>query len=392
MKMALGLAGMLAACALAAAPADNGIVFDSSKFEVLPIGQGKGEKLSFADGTLSIKAQNGSPFICGTARHPVTPGGIARASVKAKGKGKAGIMIYSFGPDGKCVGWQTTGVRDLKEDAPVTLSSEVRISPHYTGGREIKSIAWGIYALRGCEGVFSDYQAAYEEKTPNSTLKPAKSERGGIIVRTRKLTEQAKALAKQGKRPGVMFLGDSITQGWELDPNGKLPGGLAVWNRDFAPLGAVNFGISGERVEHVLYRITECNQLVCRPEIVVLMIGTNNLNMTPPPDTPENIAAGIDNLLAVIRQKVPDAKIILSAVTPRGGPFPTDAINRHLPDIAKKHGAVYLDPIKVMTDGTGNAKDRTVFRDGLHFSPKGYERYASVLLPEILKLKQSSGK
>ena len=122
------------------------------------------------------------------------------------------------------------------------------------------------------------------------------------------------------------------------------------------------------------------------------MIGTNNLNMTPPPDTPENIAAGIDNLLAVIRQKVPDAKIILSAVTPRGGPFPTDAINRHLPDIAKKHGAVYLDPIKVMTDGTGNAKDRTVFRDGLHFSPKGYERYASVLLPEILKLKQSSGK
>ena len=194
MKMTLGLAGVLAACVLAAAPADSSIAFDSSNFEVLPIGQGKGEKLYFAKGTLSVKAQNGSPFICGTARHPVTPGGIARASVKAKGKGKAGIMIYSFGPDGKCVGWQTTGVRDLKGDAPVTLSSEVRISPHYTGGREIKSIAWGIYALRGCEGVFSDYQAAYEEKTPNPTLKPAKSERGGIIVRTRKLTEQAKAL------------------------------------------------------------------------------------------------------------------------------------------------------------------------------------------------------
>ena len=88
MKMTLGLAGALAACVLAAAPADSSIAFDSSNFEVLPIGQGKGEKLYFVKGTLSVKAQNGSPFICGTARHPVTPGGIARASVKAKGKGK----------------------------------------------------------------------------------------------------------------------------------------------------------------------------------------------------------------------------------------------------------------------------------------------------------------
>ena len=62
--------------------------------------------------------------------------------------------------------------------------------------------------------------------------------------------ERHAAKVEETKRGGidVVFIGDSITQGWE-------GGGKAVWDRDFAPLKSGNFGFSGDRTEHVLWRL-----------------------------------------------------------------------------------------------------------------------------------------
>src|SRR5438046_4272934 len=69
----------------------------------------------------------------------------------------------------------------------------------------------------------------------------------------------------------VIFLGDSITQGWE----GK--GAKKIWDDTFGPLKPINLGISGEQTGHVLWRITEGKELEpLKPKVAVIMIGTNN--------------------------------------------------------------------------------------------------------------------
>ncbi|MFN4257893.1 MAG: GDSL-type esterase/lipase family protein, partial [Gemmataceae bacterium] len=81
----------------------------------------------------------------------------------------------------------------------------------------------------------------------------------------------------------VLFVGDSITQGWEGS-------GKAVWAKHFEPLKAANFGIGGDRTQHVLWRITEGKELQgIKPKAAVLMIGTNNMGS----DSAEDIADGV---------------------------------------------------------------------------------------------------
>src|SRR5215207_11656977 len=78
-------------------------------------------------------------------------------------------------------------------------------------------------------------------------------------------------IAKQGN-VDVLFLGDSITDAWRRDP----PGGEKVWDTHFAPLHAANFGISGDRTQHVLWRMENGELDGIKPKAIVLMIGTNN--------------------------------------------------------------------------------------------------------------------
>ena len=66
----------------------------------------------------------------------------------------------------------------------------------------------------------------------------------------------------------LVFIGDSITQGWE-------GAGKKVWAEHFAPLKAVNLGIGGDQTGHVLWRITEGKELEpIKPKLAVMMIGT----------------------------------------------------------------------------------------------------------------------
>src|SRR5438093_9326345 len=86
---------------------------------------------------------------------------------------------------------------------------------------------------------------------------------------------------KQGN-VDLIFIGDSITQGWEA--NGK-----AVWAEYYAKRNAVNLGIGGDRTQHVLWRLDHGNIDGINPKLAVLMIGTNNSGG----NTSEQIAAGV---------------------------------------------------------------------------------------------------
>lgn len=113
----------------------------------------------------------------------------------------------------------------------------------------------------------------------NSAVKPLERKDERAIKRHQSILERA----KKGD-VDLLFLGDSITQGWE-GPSGK-----DVWEKHFAPQKAANFGVGGDQTGHVLWRITEGKELEgIQPKLIVLMIGTNNMGG----NSAEEIADGI---------------------------------------------------------------------------------------------------
>jgi len=92
-------------------------------------------------------------------------------------------------------------------------------------------------------------------------------ERAGWLTRHEGFVD----LARKGGI-AVLFVGDSITDGWRNEAKGA----KAIWDREFAPHGAANFGIGGDRTQHVLWRLENGELDGIKPKVVVLMIGTNN--------------------------------------------------------------------------------------------------------------------
>src|SRR4051794_27771196 len=105
----------------------------------------------------------------------------------------------------------------------------------------------------------------------------------------------------------VIFLGDSITHGWE---------GQKAWQEHFGSFKPVNLGIGGDQTGHVLWRITEGHELEnLKPKAAVIMIGTNNIGG----HTAQQIAGGIKAIVEELKKQKPDIKILVLGVFPRGG-------------------------------------------------------------------------
>lgn len=113
---------------------------------------------------------------------------------------------------------------------------------------------------------------------------------------------------EQSKGAGdVIFLGDSITHGWE---------GQSAWQEHFGSFNPVNLGIGGDQTGHVLWRITEGRELdQLKPKAAVIMIGTNNTGS----HSAEQIAGGIKAIVEELKRQKPEIKILVLGVFPRGG-------------------------------------------------------------------------
>jgi lysophospholipase L1-like esterase len=115
---------------------------------------------------------------------------------------------------------------------------------------------------------------------------------------------------EQSKGAGdVIFLGDSITHGWE---------GQKAWQEYFGSFKPVNLGISGDQTGHVLWRITEGHELDhLKPKAAVIMIGTNNIGG----HSAQQIAGGIKAIVEELKRQKPDIKVLVLGVFPRGSFF-----------------------------------------------------------------------
>jgi len=140
----------------------------------------------------------------------------------------------------------------------------------------------------------------------HSATDPAPRGDQGWQDRQKLLNQRA---AEAGERAQVVFIGDSITQGWE-------GAGKEVWAKYYAHRNAVNLGIGGDRTQHVLWRLDNGNLTSLKPKAAVVMIGTNNSNGED--NTVEQIADGVTAIVQKLRDKLPDTKVLLVAIFPRG--------------------------------------------------------------------------
>lgn len=190
---------------------------------------------------------------------------------------------------------------------------------------------------------------------------------------------------KQGEID-LVFLGDSITDGWPR-------GGEKSWLK-FAPYKPANFGISGDRTEHVLWRITNGELDGINPKGVVIMIGTNNIGQNAD-EKPEWAAAGVKKIVDTVREKLPKAKILLLAVFPRGTADSAqrkgvNEINEIISKFADGKTVRYLDIGKVFLDDKGEIPDN-VMPDKLHPNAHGYDLWYDAIAKPVAELMSGKG-
>jgi lysophospholipase L1-like esterase len=185
----------------------------------------------------------------------------------------------------------------------------------------------------------------------------------------------------------LLFLGDSITDAWRNR-------GLNVWNKYYAPSHPANFGIGGDRTQHVLWRLEHGEVDGIKPKVVVLMIGTNNTGKEQDNQTIRNttqeIIEGVAAVIREIRAKLPETKILLLGIFPRDEK--TNPVRQQLKDINLQLamlddgrnvkfldlGAKFLEP-----DGT---LPRDVMPDLLHPNEKGYQIWADAMQPALTEI------
>ena len=194
-----------------------------------------------------------------------------------------------------------------------------------------------------------------------------------------KAHESFVAIAKQGKAK-LLFLGDSITAGWG--------GQKTIWEKAFGKYMPANFGIGGDRTQHVLWRIENGELDGFKPKVVVLMIGTNNSGNDPA----EDIAKGVTKIVETIHKKSPATKVLLLAVFPRGekaAPNPgrdkLKQVNEIIAKLDDGKKVFFLDIGGKFLESDGSLT-KEIMPDFLHLTAKGYEIWADAITPKLAEL------
>lgn len=190
-----------------------------------------------------------------------------------------------------------------------------------------------------------------------------------------KISESYTKEAARTQSVNLLFLGDSIMHGWTM--TWMKHNGMNVWKGELAPYSKLNFGLSGDKVQNLLWRITEGRQLDgIRASVIVLMIGTNNIIKGVPN---QEIADGIGNLLKIIREKQPDARIILLGIPPVAWKMKESAaLNPLIEKLADNDKIIYVNLAPLFLEADGKIKH---LHDGLHPDEAGYKAVAEKLIP-----------
>lgn len=173
-------------------------------------------------------------------------------------------------------------------------------------------------------------------------------------------------LAERGIRPRVVFMGDSITEGWvEADP------------AFFVDNGFVGRGISGQSSPQMLARFWQ-DVVALRPQAVHIMTGTNDIGGATGPITEDEYVATVASMIDIAQAN--RIKVILAGIPPMSRLLPrpefdtrpvVPALNARLAQLAQENGVTFVDyfsPLKA----ADNSFDPAYANDGVHPTRAGY--------------------
>lgn len=177
----------------------------------------------------------------------------------------------------------------------------------------------------------------------------------------------------------LLFIGDSITAGWDWQ----------LWQQHFAPLKAANFAVGGDHTGNMLWRLQHGTIGQLQPKLIVVLAGVNNLGHLQ--ESPEQAAAGVTRLVQQIQLAWPNSKILLNAVFPfdEAADSPNRAKVKQLNKLIAKLGdnkTIFVKdygPLLLQKDGRISAE---VMADFLHPTTKGYQIWAAAMVPDIHQL------
>ena len=176
----------------------------------------------------------------------------------------------------------------------------------------------------------------------------------------------------------IVFIGDSITQGW--DP--------VLFHNFYGGRTPLNLGLWGDFTQGALWRLSHGQWGNLRPKLAVLLIGTNNTQWN---GRPEDVALGIAELVRFIQSRSPRTKVLLLGILPRGpGPSePLRAVNARVNTLvarcADDQNTFFLD-VGSLFLGPGRVVSEQILFDYLHPTPVGYAILATAIEPLVRRI------
>ena len=183
----------------------------------------------------------------------------------------------------------------------------------------------------------------------------------------------------------VLLIGDSLVNG--------LARYHRVWSKYFEPLRALNFGVGGDRTQHVLWRI-ENGEIPLNLQVAFVHCGTNNLDR----DNPAEIRDGIASIVYTIQEKKPNANFIVSGLLARDQETSSrreeiKLVNQKLREWCRSgrvRNVYYLKPDKDWTEPDGRLVERYYLTDFLHLVEEGYEKFAKSIYEAIVNVSRGN--
>lgn len=193
----------------------------------------------------------------------------------------------------------------------------------------------------------------------------------------------------------LLFLGDSITQDYELSGPPEWRDFAPIWQRYYGDRNAVNLGFTGDATSHLLWRIENGETEGIKPKVAVVLIGANNLGRLH--WAPQDTVAGIEAIVTELRHRLPETKLLLLGVLPsersEWASEATVEINRALAARYDSGGEVtYLDIGRVLMKGGKLNRDLffdpllTPARAPLHPTAEGQALIARAIEPTLAAL------
>ena len=227
--------------------------------------------------------------------------------------------------------------------------------------------------------LFSSISFAHDAKISGTTPSPRTIEYSWMSVDAwNKMQAEDVAIAEKGG-VDLLFVGDSITAGWNWD----------IWQKNFSQYNPANFGVGGDHTGNLLWRLQHGDKGKLKPKVVVLLIGVNNFGHLN--ETPEQVFAGIKAVVKTLRKNYPKAKILVNGVFPfeESLTSPKRAMVKEVNSLVTKlddNKHIFVKdygPLLLQADGSIS---KEVMGDFLHPTPKGYQIWVDAMLPDIQQL------